>query len=128
LSLTSLQGDVPTRRSSGSPSTRTGFTVEQNRREMQMALAARHEEQLAENVEIGEGTNVVPTARFCTLAEMLEQFVFIKDGSQVVPLDHTQAVLALADFKNAMAASKHWMVPGGQHKAIHAAVPWLKNS
>lgn len=87
----------------------------------------RRQSQRAANVEIGEGTDIVPTARLCTLAEMLEQFVFIKDGSQVAPLDRPQAVLALSDFKNTMAASKHWVERGGQQKAIPAAIAWLED-
>jgi hypothetical protein len=88
---------------------------------------ARREAQRAANADIGEGCDVVPTACLYTLEEMCEQFVFIKDGSQVAPLDRPQAVLAYSDFKNATAASKHFVERDGRTKAIPAAVAWLEH-
>lgn len=87
----------------------------------------RRERQRAENVAIGEGSNTIPTATVCTVDEMIERFVFIKDGSQVAPLDRPQAVLALADFRNAMSASKHWVEVDGKKRAIPAAKCWLES-
>lgn len=87
----------------------------------------RRERQRAENREIGEGSDIIPTATVCTLPEMIEQFVLIKDGSQVAPLNRPQSVLALADFKNAMAASKHWVEADGKQKALSAVRCWLES-
>lgn len=89
---------------------------------------ARRQRQRAENIAIGESSEVIPTATIHSLDEMLERFVLIKDGSQVAPIDRPQAVLALADFRNAMAASKHWVEVDGKIKPLSAAVKcWLES-
>lgn len=87
----------------------------------------RRERQRAENIAIGEGCDTIPTATPHTLDEMIARFVFIKDGSQVAPIDRPQAVLALADFRNAMAASKHWVEVDGKKKALSAVRCWLES-
>jgi hypothetical protein len=92
-----------------------------------LAYDDRRTAQRAANMEIGEGSNVVPTARMYTLDEMIEKFVFVKDGSQVAPLDCPQAVLALPDFRNAMAASKHWFEADGRKKSRPVATLWLED-
>ena len=86
----------------------------------------RHQQRMA-NIAIGDGTDTVPLARIYTLPEMLEQFVFIKDGSQVAPMDRPQSVLGLADFRNAVAASKHWVEVDGKNKALPATKVWLES-
>lgn len=89
--------------------------------------AERREAQRAENKAIGAGQNAVPLARIYTVDEMLAQFVFIKDGSQVAPLDRPHAVLALSDFRNALAGSKHWIESDGRQKALSAVKVWLEH-
>jgi hypothetical protein len=93
-----------------------------------LSPAERRKSQRKANLEIGEGSNTVPTASIYTLEDMLEQFVLIKDGSQVAPLARPHAVLSWNDFKNATAGSKHWLeLPDGKKKAIPAAVAWLEH-
>lgn len=81
----------------------------------------------AKNVEIGEGADHVPLARIYTLDELLRQFVFIQDGSQVAPIDRPQSVLALSDFRNTLAGSKHWIEVDGKKKAIPVVRAWLED-
>lgn len=88
----------------------------------------RRENQRRENQEIGEGTNVVPTAKILTLDDMVDDYVFILQGSQVAPLSCPQSVLALQDFKNAMAGSKHWVRPeDSKPKALPVVSCWLEH-
>ena len=91
------------------------------------ASEERRERQRAENIAIGEGSDTIPTATVHSLDEMLDRFVFIKDGSQVAPADRPQSVLALADFRNAMAASKHWIEVDGKKKGLPAVKCWLES-
>lgn len=88
----------------------------------------RRERQRRENREIGEGTNEIPRAKIVTLDQMLEEYVFIKQGSQVAPLGCPKAVLALPDFKNAMAGSKHWVRPENEKpKSLKVVDCWLEH-
>lgn len=87
----------------------------------------RRAAQRSENVAIGEGSSAVPLARIYSVDEMLDQFVLIKDGSQVAPLDRPQGVLALSDFRNALAGSKHWFETEGRRKARPAVNAWLEH-
>lgn len=88
----------------------------------------RRERQRQENREIGEGTNEIPKAEIVTLDQMLEGFVFIRHGSQVAPLSCPKAVLALPDFRNAMAGSKHWVRPENEKpKALSVVSCWLEH-
>jgi hypothetical protein len=87
----------------------------------------RRNKQREENIAIGEGSDTVPIAQIHTVPEMLKKFVFIKDGSQVAPIDRPQAVLNLADFRNSMAASKHWLEVDGRKKAVPATKAWLES-
>ncbi len=92
------------------------------------AASARRGEQRKVNVDIGEGSDTIPTARVCSLDQMLDDCVFIRDGSQVAQLDRPQAALALADFKNAMAGSKHAVDgDGGKVKMIPTVKAWLEH-
>ncbi|WP_394729058.1 primase-helicase family protein [Altererythrobacter sp. GH1-8] len=87
----------------------------------------RRQRQRDENVEIGEGPNVIPTAQIYTLEEMLAEFVFIKDGSQVAPLSLPQAALRLPDFRNAFAASRHSYEVEGKVKTMPVTKAWLEH-
>ncbi|MES2494337.1 MAG: DUF5906 domain-containing protein [Pseudomonadota bacterium] len=89
---------------------------------------ARREAQRRENVAIGEGSNEIPTATILSLDELLAEYVFIQDGSQVAPLHRPQAYLSLSDFRNAMAGSKHRFENGeGQRKTVPAVKAWLEH-
>lgn len=87
----------------------------------------RRDAQRAENVRIGEGTATVPTAQIYTLEEMLQQFVFIKDGSQVAPIKEPQTMLALRDFKNATAASKLRVENGDRTRLRPVTHSWIEH-
>lgn len=89
--------------------------------------AARREAQRRENIEIGEGSDTVPTARIYTLDDMLAELVLITDGSQIAPLNRPRAVLKLADFKNATAGSKHYFEVEGKMKSVPAVKAWLEH-
>lgn len=91
------------------------------------AETERRERQRRLDREISEGASTVPLARIYSLEEMLEQFVFIKDGSQVAPIDRPQCVLALSDFRNALAGSKVWIESDGRQKAKPAVTAWLEH-
>ena len=87
----------------------------------------RRRRQRSENVTIGEGTDTIPVASIYTLQEMIDRFVFIKDGSQVALKDQPRSILSLADFKNDTAASKHWISAEGRQKARPAWLSWLES-
>jgi len=74
---------------------------------------------------IGEGSDTVPTTEQFSLEEMLERFVYIKEGAQVADRLRPQFVLPFAEFKGATAASKHMVVkPDGVAKLISCAEAW----
>jgi hypothetical protein len=87
----------------------------------------RRQGQRKANMVIGEGSNMIPTASIYTLDEILERFLFIQEGPQVAPLDRPPAVLALKDFNNATAGSKHWIERAQGRKLVPAAVAWLEH-
>ncbi|BEU99976.1 bifunctional DNA primase/polymerase [Novosphingobium olei] len=88
----------------------------------------RRERQRQENREIGEGTREIPTAKILSLEDMLRDYVLILQGSLVAPLSMPQAVLALPDFKNAMAGSKHWVRPENEKPKARPVVNcWLEH-
>ena len=89
---------------------------------------ARREAQRQVNVEIGQGSDTIPTACILPLEKMTQKYVFIRDGSQVAPIDQPQAVLALADFRNTMAGSKHAVKGDGDKvKMIPTVKVWLES-
>ena len=91
------------------------------------AAEDRRQRQRQENIAIGEASGTIPTATIHSLDEMLKRFVLIKDGSQVAPIDRPQAVLALADFRNAMAASKYFYELEGKEKSMPVVKAWLEH-
>lgn len=90
--------------------------------------AERRQVQREENAKIGSGSSAVPLTEIFPLAEMLERFVFIRDGSQVADLSFPKAVLLLVDFRNALAGSKHHiLLANGATKAVAATQMWLES-
>ncbi len=57
-------------------------------------------------IRIGDGSDDIPKAGTIELADMLSRFVFIQDGQQVVDLKRPQQVMALADWKAWLMASR----------------------
>lgn len=87
---------------------------------------ARRQAQRERTRRIGDGSDVVPKSEIYSLPDMVERFVFIKDGSQVSDRWRPQSVLSLADFRNATSGSKHLIVkPDGGIKHLQASEVWL---
>lgn len=90
--------------------------------------AKRRQAQREENAQIGGGADVVPLTEILSVDQMLDRFVFIRDGSQVADLDSPLAVLSWGDFANAFAGSKHQVATAnGATKPIAATKVWLEN-
>lgn len=68
--------------------------------------AARRRDQIEEAMRIGDGCDKIRLAGSIELEEMVERFVYIEDGQQVVDLKQPQHPKLLADFKAAMKSSK----------------------
>jgi hypothetical protein len=87
---------------------------------------ARRQAQRERTRRIGEGSDVVPKSEIYSVPDMVERFVFIKDGSQVSDRWRPQSVLSLGDFRNATSGSKHMIVkPDGGLKQVQASEVWL---
>jgi hypothetical protein len=92
------------------------------------AGAQRRKEQREENAHIGSGPDAIPLTEIFSAGEMLERYVFIRDGSQVADKDCPQAVLNWGDFKNAFAGSKHHIAnANGSSTAVAASKVWLES-
>ena len=88
------------------------------------AVATRRAAQRQENAEIQARVyNVLP--RVMQVEEMLEQLVFVQDGSQVCLLENPRLAMALADARNAFAASIVTYDSG--RKTAPAINVWLKD-
>jgi len=84
--------------------------------------------QREENAQIGKSSDAIPTTEIHTLEEMLERFVFIRDGSQVADATCPHSILSLTDFRNATAGSKHQTFnPDGGTKTKAASQIWLEH-
>jgi hypothetical protein len=75
-----------------------------------------------------EGEHQIPTQRVMTGTEMLEELVFIADGSRVAFLHEPRFAVPFGDFKNLTAASadKVKAVKGPARKVLRAAL-WLES-
>lgn len=93
--------------------------------------AARREQQIRENIAIGQGEFKVPVAEVVTLDQAIGRFVFLADGSRVADVHAPHFDLALSDWAGTYAASKHSMpkrrdgkpVLDGDGKPIMVDVP-----
>lgn len=97
------------------------------KREPEGQSQERREQQRRQNVEIGEGSEAVPTAKLHSLDEMIGRFVLITDGSMVAPIDSPRDAMSLPDFRNAMAGSKIWIEADGKKRAFSAVNAWLEH-
>jgi hypothetical protein len=90
--------------------------------------AERRQAQREVNAEIGAGPQAIPLTQILPVAEMLESFAFIRDGSQVADVHCPRTVLNLSDFRNALAGSKHQVdrADGGS-RAVPAVQVWLES-
>lgn len=90
--------------------------------------AMRRQAQRDENAEIGAGPNAIPLAEILSSDQIRDRFVFILDGSQAADLTNPKRILALPEFRNALAGSKH-PIPGtnGSTKLVTATQFWLES-
>lgn len=90
--------------------------------------AKRRQAQREENAQIGCGVDVVPLTEIFSVDQILDRFVFIRDGSQVADRDNPLSVLPWGDFKNALAGSKHQVATAtGATKPVPATQVWLES-
>ena len=73
---------------------------------------------------IGEGSDEPPMTEIFSVQEMLERFVFIKDGSQVADKRRPRLILSLSDFKNATAASSEKLLVGNTYRSVRHSETW----
>ena len=89
---------------------------------------ARRRQQRERTRKIGDGSDHLRTTELFTLDEMLERFVYIRDGAQVADRLRPQSLLLLKDFKTDTAGSI-WANPAtNPPKFLPYANLWLKNS
>lgn len=89
---------------------------------------ARRKAQREENAQIGSETETVPLTGTSSVEQLLNDKVFILDGSQVADLNCPSSVLNLADFKNALAGSKHQVAnANGTTRIVAASQVWLES-
>lgn len=90
--------------------------------------AKRRQAQREENAQIGGGAESVPLTEILSVDQMLERFVYIREGSQVADRGNPLSVLPWADFKNAHAGSKyHVATATGATKPVPATQVWLES-
>ena len=66
----------------------------------------RRQKQIEENLSIGEGSDLLPTAGTFTLDEMLARFAYVIDGMQVVDRLAPQSIVSLEEWKRSLKASR----------------------
>ena len=90
--------------------------------------ATRRKAQRDANAQIGSGAETVPLAGTSSVDQLLNDKVFILDGSQVADVNWPSLVLNLADFKNALAGSKHQVAnANGTTRIVAASQVWLES-
>lgn len=68
--------------------------------------AKRRQEQMSENLRIGEGSEEYPSSIVLTEAEMLARYVNIIEGKRVVDLEHPRRIFGLDEWKSAHKSSR----------------------
>jgi primase-polymerase (primpol)-like protein len=97
--------------------------------------AKRRQEQIAENLSIGEGTEEYPVSRVLTEDEMLTRYVNIIEGKRVVDLEYPRRIFALDEWKSAHKSSrtvledkKNFNLDGSNKtKSVETAKLWEMN-
>ena len=90
--------------------------------------AARRKAQREENAQIGSGPETVPLTGTSSVEQLLNDKVFILDGSQVADLNCPLSVYNWGDVKNALAGSKHQVAnANGTTKLVAASQVWLES-
>ena len=68
--------------------------------------AKRRQEQIAENIRVGEDSDTHPSSSVLTQDEMLARYVNVIEGKRVVDLEHPRRIFALDEWKSAHKASR----------------------
>ncbi len=90
--------------------------------------AARRKAQRDENAQIGSGAETVPLAGTSSVDQLLNDKVFILDGSQVADVNCPLSIYNWGDFKNAIAGSKHQVAnANGTTRIVAASQVWLES-
>ena len=76
----------------------------------------RREEQIAENLRIGEGTEEHPSSIVLTEAEMLARYVNIIEGKRVLDLECPRRIFPLDEWKSAHKSSRTVQEVEGEYK------------
>jgi primase-polymerase (primpol)-like protein len=69
-------------------------------------VAKRRQEQIAENIRIGEGSEQYPSSSVLTEAEMLARYVNVVEGKRVIDLEHPRRIFSLDEWKSAHKSSR----------------------
>lgn len=106
---------------------KTIFTLAQERGwENPRSAAARLESQRERSARIGrEGGRDIPTQRMMTGSEMLEELVYLADGSRVAFLNEPRFALPLAEFKNFTAGSMEKVED--TKRRVHRVDQWMRS-
>ena len=76
------------------------------RKDVYVDEGQRRQKQIEENLSIGEGSDLLPTAGTFTLDGMLSRFAYVIDGMQVVDRLAPQRVVSLEEWKRSLKASR----------------------
>jgi primase-polymerase (primpol)-like protein len=90
--------------------------------------AQRRQEQLEENMRVGDGADVLPLAGEINLEEMLRRFAAITEGRQVVDMDNPRRIFNEEDWAASLAASRTLMeVEGSKPKSYATTKLWKEH-
>ena len=76
----------------------------------------RRQEQIAENIRIGEDSEQHPSSSVLTEEEMLARYVNIIEGKRVVDLENPRRIFALDEWKSAHKSSRTVLEVEGEYK------------
>jgi primase-polymerase (primpol)-like protein len=79
--------------------------------------AKRRQEQIAENIRIGEGSDEFPSAAILTAEEMLVRYVHVVEGKRVLDLENPRRIFKLDEWKSSLKASKTVLKVEDEYKA-----------
>lgn len=88
--------------------------------------AKRRQEQIAENVRIGEGSEFLPLAGEIALEEMLRRFASITNGRQVIDLDNPRRIFSEDDWRASLDASRTLVESEGSKPKSYATTTLWK--
>jgi hypothetical protein len=83
----------------------------------------RRQEQIAENIRIGEDSEEHPSSRVLTEDEMLARYVNLIEGKRVVDLEHPRRIFALDEWKSAHKSSRTVLEVEGEYNSMALRKP-----